>query len=104
MPLARAPCGLFPAHLLLALFLPRPRAQITGHIEHTDFLAKYQSVEGVLYARPLVTPGHNCVCVKDGLPTWVCELMVVRPRVKDAIDWIKVMEEEINEQLYKIIK
>jgi len=27
-------------------------------------------------------PGHKCVSVKDGLPTWVCEIMVTKPTVR----------------------
>jgi hypothetical protein len=32
------------------------------------------------------------VCVEDGLPTWVCELMVVKPTVEEAIAFIKDIE------------
>jgi hypothetical protein len=31
--------------------------------------------------------------VADGLPTWVCELMVVKPTVQEAIDFVKHIEE-----------
>lgn len=33
---------------------------------------------------PSPQPGHKCVCVKDGLPTWVCEIMVTKPNVSPA--------------------
>jgi hypothetical protein len=61
-------------------------------------------VEGVLYARPLVQPGAKCHCVADGLPTWLCELMVVRPDVRDAIAEIKRIESEINHELETLIQ
>jgi hypothetical protein len=34
-------------------------------------------------------------CVADGLPTWVCELMVVKPTVVEAIDFIKAIEADM---------
>jgi hypothetical protein len=40
--------------------------------------------------------GSKCVCVADGLPTWVCELMVVKPTVQEAIDFIKQIEESLD--------
>jgi hypothetical protein len=36
--------------------------------------------------------GSKVVCVEDGLPTWVCELMVVKPTVEEAIAFIKDIE------------
>ncbi|GLC35522.1 hypothetical protein PLESTB_000198500 [Pleodorina starrii] len=78
-------------------------AQKTGILKHVDFLERYKGGEGVLYARPLVAAGAKCHCVADGLPTWLCELMVVRPDVREAIAVIKGMEAEINKELESII-
>ncbi len=36
------------------------------------------------------------VCVADGLPTWVCELMVVKPTVQEAIEFINSIEASIK--------
>lgn len=30
-------------------------------------------------------PWRQVVCVEDGLPTWVCELMVTKPTIDEAI-------------------
>ncbi|EFJ50268.1 hypothetical protein VOLCADRAFT_89214 [Volvox carteri f. nagariensis] len=78
-------------------------AQKTGHLKSVDFLDRYKGQEGVLYARPLVQPGAKCNCVADGLPTWLCELMVIRPDVRQAIAVIKKMEQEINDELETLI-
>lgn len=83
--------------------MPPCPEQRTGNIKHTDFLDRYKGQQGVKYARPLVQPGQRCVCVADGLPTWVCELMVVRNDVREAIRVIKEMEAEINKELEHII-
>lgn len=72
-------------------------AMKTGILGSTSFLDKYQGVKDVLYARALAEPGSKVVCSSDGLPTWVCELMVTRPSVDEAIEYVKKMEEEIQE-------
>ena len=63
-------------------------AEVTGILQNTDFLDKWQDNPDVLYARPIVQAGAKCDCVKDGLPTWICELMVSKPTVKEAIAFI----------------
>ncbi|KAL6747588.1 ATP-grasp domain-containing protein [Haematococcus lacustris] len=70
-------------------------AKVTGVLEHTDFLAPYQGRPDVLYAKPLVPAGHKCVCVKDGLPTWVCDIMIIRPTVHEAIEVLQKIEAEL---------
>lgn len=40
--------------------------------------------------------GDKVVCVEDGLPTWVCELMVVKPTVEEAIAFVKQIEAELD--------
>ena len=71
-------------------------AMKTGILKNTDFLAQYQGIDDVLYARELIEPGSKVVGAKDGLPTWVCELMVTKPSVDDAIAFVKKMEEDIQ--------
>ena len=57
---------------------------------------QYQGVEGVLYARTLLEAGSKCVCVKDGMPTWVAEIMVSMRPVQVAIEWIMDMEKNVS--------
>eukprot|EP00878_Enallax_costatus_P017564 GHUV01018451.1.p1 GENE.GHUV01018451.1~~GHUV01018451.1.p1 ORF type:complete len:258 (+),score=68.58 GHUV01018451.1:84-857(+) len=71
-------------------------AKVSGICRHTDFLDKWKQHPDVLYARPLVQAGDKVVCVEDGLPTWVCELMVVKPTVQEAIDFVKLIEQELD--------
>jgi carnosine synthase len=44
----------------------------------------------------LLQAGSKVVCVADGLPTWVCELMVVKPTVQEAIDFINSIEADLD--------
>lgn len=46
----------------------------------------------MLYARPLVEKGQKVTSVTDGMPTWVCELMVVKPTIEEAIEFVKAIE------------
>jgi len=70
-------------------------AKVTGVLRGDDYLAPYQGRPDVLYAIPLVEPGHKCVCVEDGLPTWVCELMVQARTVEEAIARMKALEAQL---------
>jgi hypothetical protein len=60
-------------------------AMKSGIIRDFDFLQQYQGRPDVLYARAIVAPGSKVVCVADGLPTWICEAMVSKPTVDEAI-------------------
>lgn len=39
------------------------------------------------------------VCVEDGLPTWICELMVSRGNIHEAIEYVKQIEQEIQKAM-----
>ncbi|KDD77179.1 ATP-grasp domain-containing protein [Helicosporidium sp. ATCC 50920] len=64
----------------------------TGVLQNTDFCDEAAAMPGVLYARPLAKQGQKVVCVKDGMPTWVAELMVQGPDVAQAVDYVKSLE------------
>eukprot|EP01025_Chloroclados_australasicus_P044037 TRINITY_DN4742_c0_g2_i2.p1 TRINITY_DN4742_c0_g2~~TRINITY_DN4742_c0_g2_i2.p1 ORF type:complete len:618 (-),score=74.57 TRINITY_DN4742_c0_g2_i2:416-2269(-) len=68
----------------------------TGKLLHDRFLEEYKDAEGVIYARPLAGAGQNVVSVEDGLPTWVAELMVYKPSVQDAINYVTKIVQEID--------
>jgi hypothetical protein len=50
----------------------------------------------VIYARPLVSVGEKVICVEDGLPTWVAEIMVKRPTVEDAIQFVNEIYQSLK--------
>ena len=74
-------------------------AMKTGVLKSNDHLEKYQDDKDVLYARPLIEPGSKVVSAKDGLPTWVCELMITKPTVDEAIDFVKRIEADIQDSM-----
>ena len=50
----------------------------------------------VLYAHPLKAAGDRVVGGGDGLPTWVCEFMVTRPTVEEAIEFVTHIEQGLQ--------
>lgn len=77
-----------------------PVMQVSGILQHVDFLSQWQDHPDVLYAKPLVKAGEHCVCVHDGLPTWVCEIMVKKPTVQEAVEFIKDVEKSLDIPIY----
>eukprot|EP00887_Chlorella_sp_A99_P000154 scaffold16.g154.t1 len=77
-------------------------AKRTGILRNLSFLDKYQArpdsigLPGVIYAKPCVQPGTKVVSREDGLPTWVCQVLVTRPTLEEAIQWVTEIEEEIS--------
>jgi adenylosuccinate synthase len=55
-----------------------------------------------LYIRALVDEGQKVVCVEDGMPTWMYEMMVTKPTVEEAIEYIKSIEEAVEVPIAKI--
>ena len=50
----------------------------------------------VLYAHALVQAGQRVTGPEDGMPTWVAEMMVSKPTVQEAIDFITSIEQSVK--------
>lgn len=75
-------------------------AKTTGIVGPLDKLtAAIAARPGILYCRPVVKEGSKVVCVDDGMPTWIVELMVEAEDVHTAIDIVNKLEEEITSQV-----
>ncbi|KAK9918865.1 hypothetical protein WJX75_007641 [Coccomyxa subellipsoidea] len=74
-------------------------AQKTGTLQNADWVDKFQDDPHVVYARAIVEKGAKVVCVEDGLPTWVAELMVWDPDVNKAIAHVLEIEKDIQEHI-----
>ena len=71
----------------------------TGILKDNDYLKPYQEDKDILYAKSLCEPGTKVVSAQDGLPTWICELMISCPTVDEAIERVKALEKEIQEKI-----
>lgn len=49
---------------------------------------------GVVWAKPLVRPGVQVVGPEQGLPTWLCDLLVTGPSAKEALAYLHALEAE----------
>lgn len=57
---------------------------------------KWASHPDVVYARPLIEAGAKVVSSKDGLPTWIAEVMVTKNTgVEEAIDFVNEVRRDI---------
>ncbi|KAK9812604.1 hypothetical protein WJX72_000445 [[Myrmecia] bisecta] len=68
----------------------------TGKIQHTHFHKEWESHPDVLYVRPLVQAGQKVTSVTDGMPTLVCELMVTKPGIEEAISFVKHIADSLE--------
>jgi len=74
-------------------------AKKTGTVQNDDFCKKWENHPDVLYCRPIVGKGEKVTAVTDGMPTWVAEMMVKKPSVQEAIDFVKEIEEGLQIQI-----
>jgi carnosine synthase len=66
----------------------------SGHVEDMRKLEEIQHREGVVWAKPLVKMGAQVTGPADGMPTWLCDLLVTRPKAKDALDFLLALQDE----------
>jgi carnosine synthase len=59
-------------------------------------IEQVKSQEGVVWAKPLCSTGDSVVGPADGLPTWLCEIGVVKPTAKDALAYLFKLEAELE--------
>mmetsp|Transcript_14843 Transcript_14843/g.44835 ORF Transcript_14843/g.44835 Transcript_14843/m.44835 type:complete len:618 (-) Transcript_14843:511-2364(-) len=71
-------------------------ASKSGTIQHTDYLKEWEAHPDVLYAHPLVEAGKKVTGGGDGMPTWVCEFMVTKPTVEEAIEFVTHIEHSLQ--------
>lgn len=55
--------------------------------------------DGVVWAKPLVRAGDKVVGPADGLPTWLCDLLVTQPTAKEALAFLHKIEAELPVQI-----
>lgn len=61
----------------------------------TPTAQKWASHPDVVYARPLIDSGAKVVSSKDGLPTWIAEVMVTKSTVQEAIAFVEEVHRDI---------
>lgn len=71
-------------------------AKKSGMLLDTKCFEALRSREGVLSSDPLVQAGAIVVGGTDGLPTWLCQLVVSKPTPQEALDLVLKLDEELE--------
>jgi carnosine synthase len=69
-------------------------AKKSGTVKDVSGLEKLLKRDGIVWAKPLVKSGAKVVGPEEGLPTWICDLLVTRPEPKDALNLLQAIEAE----------
>jgi carnosine synthase len=70
-------------------------AKKSGVMGSVDCIKDLTKKEGVVWAKPLAKPGDKVVGPDDGLPTWLCDLLVTKATAKEALDFLHKIEDEL---------
>jgi len=86
-----------PNHPIAYCFL---NAKRSGTVKSIQPLLDLASKEGVVSTNPFVCVGEKVVGPSDGLPTWLCQLVVTKPTAQEALDFLFKIEQEMQGQVY----
>lgn len=83
----------------------RPVAYCYMNAKHSGTMGSVRCIEelgaqdDVIWAKPLVREGDTVVGPADGLPTWLCDLLVTKPTAKEALAFLQQIEETMPVQI-----
>uniref|UniRef100_A0A6T1HZK7 ATP-grasp domain-containing protein n=1 Tax=Alexandrium monilatum TaxID=311494 RepID=A0A6T1HZK7_9DINO len=66
----------------------------SGTVTDAGALEALRSRDGVVWAKQLARVGTKAVGPQEGLPTWLCDLLVTAPTSKEALDFLQSLEAE----------
>jgi len=70
-------------------------AKKSGLLSSIDGLKSLLDKDGVVWAKPLAWPGSKVVGPGEGLPTWLCDLLVTRPTASEALQLLHQIEDAL---------
>jgi carnosine synthase len=70
-------------------------AKKSGRIGSMECLKDLLKQKDVVWAKPLTQPGSQVVGPADGLPTWLCDLLVTKSTAKEALEFLHKIEDEL---------
>jgi len=68
----------------------------SGRLADMSFLDPLRGRDGVISFSPHVRAGDEVVGPKDGLPTWLVEIVVSKPTPREALDFLLSLEAEVQ--------
>jgi len=93
---SRPPVPRAPIHPVAYCYM---NSKKSGTMGSTQAMLNLASREGVVWAKPLVRSGDKVVGPGEGLPTWLCDLLVTKPTAQEALDLLFKIEEEMQVQV-----
>jgi len=93
---ARPVVSKVPIHPVAYCYMNAKKSGTMGSIQCIHDLA---AKEGVVWAKPLVRAGDKVVGPAEGLPTWLCDLLVTKPTAKEALEFLHQIEEDLAVQI-----
>lgn len=70
-------------------------ASKSGTLKDLECLDKLRQQEGVVWAKPLAAAGSTVVGPSEGLPTWICDLLVTRRTAQDALHFLLEIQDTL---------
>jgi carnosine synthase len=70
-------------------------AKQSGVMGSIDSIKDLTKKDGVVWAKPLAKPGDKVVGPDDGLPTWLCDLLVTKASAREALDFLLKMQDDL---------
>jgi len=74
-------------------------AKKSGTVDSIQCIQDLASKDGVVWAKPLVRAGDKVVGPADGLPTWLCDVLVTKSTAKEALNFLFEIEEELQKHV-----
>jgi len=74
-------------------------ARKSGRLVSSDCINDLRSLKNVVWALPLVHSGDEVVGPDQGLPTWLCLLVVTGNSQQEALDYVLSLESELPVQI-----
>lgn len=70
-------------------------AKKSGIMGDLGFLEELRSRDNVVWAKALCRPGSKVVGPDEGLPSWLCDLLVTAPTAKEALSFLNQLEADL---------
>jgi len=71
----------------------------SGVLGSTDCIKDLAKKDGVVWAKPLKKAGDKVVGPDDGLPDWICDLLVTKATAREALDFLLKIQDELPVQI-----
>ncbi|KAJ1454862.1 ATP-grasp domain-containing protein [Pelagophyceae sp. CCMP2097] len=75
-------------------YVTAPQSGVIGDIEES--IARTAAEPDVIYAKALVRPGDRICGPRDGLPTWVADIMVSKNSNQEALDYVLKLSTDLD--------